>query len=198
MICANNIEGTKCISWETEKNEGPFYCPECNSEIVLRKGKVRIHHFAHKPPVDCIYGTGESEVHYRIKKELYEYFITQDHCKKCEIERRLKGVRPDISLFIHNQPVAIEIQKSTIPIDEIKKRTERYTKLGIAILWIIPGGYPNTSYHEKTGNDVHRIKEWELYIHSLYFGRVYYWVEVNKVRAIHFETLMLEKESAEW
>jgi len=198
MICANNKTGVKCIAWKTEKKEGPFCCPECDSEVILRKGKIRTHHFAHIPPVSCKYGIGESEIHYRIKKELYEYFITQDHCKSCEMERRLEGVRPDISLYIHNRPVAIEIQKSTIPIDEIRKRTEQYSKLGIAILWIIPGGYPKLLYHEKTSAFYHRIKEWELYLHALYFGRVYYYAGVNKVRAVHFETVTLRKESAEW
>lgn len=198
MIIAMDQLGVKCVSWETVKDQGPFFCAECKSEVVLKKGRIRIHHFAHKPPINCIYGSGESQEHYQIKKELYEYFITQEHCEKCELERRLKGVRPDISLYINKIPVAIEIQKSDIPITEIERRSKIYTKLGIALLWIIPGEYPNASYHENSGSFVHRIKEWELFIHSMYFGRVYYWVNKNKVRPVHFEKLILEKDSVEW
>ena len=106
MICAINQTGNKCILWETEKDSCPFYCPECHAQLQLRKGIVRIHHFAHKPPVNCIYGVSESEEHYRIKKGLYEFFSKQSSCTKCELERKLNGVRPDISLYINNKPIA--------------------------------------------------------------------------------------------
>jgi competence protein CoiA len=198
MICAIDQSGKKCISWDTEKDLGPFYCPECQCKVQLRKGKIKIHHFAHIPPVNCLYGVGESEEHYRIKKELYEFFSTQSNCTKCELERRLKGVRPDISLYINNKPVAIEIQKSTLSIDNIIKRTEIYTKLGIFILWILPGGSPKCIEHKKTGDKVYRIKEWELFLHSLYYGRLYYWITENKIKVVHFSDYMLYKEYSEW
>lgn len=30
-----------------------YRCPNCSKPLVLKKGRVVIHHFAHKPPVLC-------------------------------------------------------------------------------------------------------------------------------------------------
>jgi len=42
--------GVKSVAWKTEKSEGPFRCPGCAGEVILKKGKVKEHHYAHKPP----------------------------------------------------------------------------------------------------------------------------------------------------
>ena len=32
----------------------PYYCLGCDQQMITRKGKLRKHHFAHKPPfTDC-------------------------------------------------------------------------------------------------------------------------------------------------
>jgi competence protein CoiA len=36
---------------DVDKNDAPFKCPSCGCESVLRKGLVKAHHFAHKPPI---------------------------------------------------------------------------------------------------------------------------------------------------
>lgn len=184
MLVAGNRDNDKNLAWLTEKSQGPFFCPECKEDVILRKGKVRAHHFAHKPPVSCAYGTGESQKHLMVKRQIYEALIDYPGCSKCELERYLKGVRPDVSLFIGLTPVAIEVQKSAINIDEILRRTKQYTKLGICILWVLPDRYPETFFHDT--ENVHRIKEWEKYIHALYFGRIYYWQAGALVIPYHF------------
>jgi competence protein CoiA len=196
MLCAVNEKNEKLYAWNTEKNEAPFFCPECNDECVLRKGKIRIDHFAHKPPINCEYGSGESEIHYQIKRELYEYLSKQNNCDRCDIERSLDGVRPDISLHINGKRVAIEIQNSKIDIRLIYKRMVRYSALKIYVLWIIPKNEPDLIEHN--GEYVHRIKEWELYLHALGFGKVYYWQGDSQVKAYHMGEHKLEKEYSEF
>jgi len=123
MIVAQNSEKIRCIAFETEKDKKPFFCSFCNNKVVLKKGETREHHFAHKPPTDCQYGKGESQIHYKIKREIYLTLKDHPNCSKCEIERILEGVRPDVSLYIGKVPVAIEIQKNRIDIDYIIQRT---------------------------------------------------------------------------
>ena len=61
MLVASN-DGSELINaWDAEKDEAPFFCPECKAEVVLKKGQIRQHHFAHTPPFNCMYGEGESE-----------------------------------------------------------------------------------------------------------------------------------------
>ena len=119
MLTAFDKNKIKCIAWNTNKDQKPFTCPECESEVILKKGNKKVHHFAHKPPINCTLGAGESQKHYEVKKEIYESLLKEPNCIKCELERVLKGVRPDISLKINGSYIAIEIQNSIIDIELI-------------------------------------------------------------------------------
>ena len=198
MLRALNKNEVSILAWETEKSEYPFFCPLCREELLLRKGKVKTHHFAHKIKTNCDYAHGESEKHYRIKKQLYEYLKDKVNCKNCDLERNLKTVRPDISLRINNIPVAIEIQNSAIDVKIIQKRMAEYTKMKIYVLWIIPQESPSLEYREKEKVYVHNIKEWEAYLHALNYGKLYYWQGDNSIKAYHFEALEIYKESSVW
>jgi competence CoiA-like predicted nuclease len=47
MLVAHRFDKSRCIAFETEKNEGPFHCPFCEAEVILKKGNLREDHFAH-------------------------------------------------------------------------------------------------------------------------------------------------------
>ncbi|MDM8551740.1 competence protein CoiA family protein [Desulfobacterales bacterium HSG2] len=198
MLVAINEIQEENLAWLTEKSQGPFSCPECKSEVILRKGKVRAHHFAHKPPINCIYGVGESQKHLIVKRQIYEALLNHPNCSRCQLERRLKGVRPDISLYVGDTRVAIEIQKSPIDIDDIYRRTQRYTELDVYLLWILPDDSPLTFFHKGEETDVHRIKEWEKYLHAIYWGRVYYWQRNALVSPYHFDKFETWVEESNW
>lgn len=191
----NNI---KKPAVQTEKIEAPFYCPYCLGEVGLRKGTKKIHHFYHiKENPDCLI-TNESELHLRIKYEMYNHFINQPNCKKCEPERILKRtinniqkcVIPDISLYINDIPVAIEIQNSKISYEIIQQRMEIYNEMGIYVLWVLTSSSPSVDYvkrYEKVKFEYHNLKDWEKYLYDLYFHRLYYWQEKTTVKAFHFK-----------
>ena len=198
MLVASSEIQEGNLAWLTEKPQGPFFCPACNTEVILKKGKIRAHHFAHKPPVDCIYGVGESQIHLKVKRQVYEALATHPDCSKCELERQLNGVRPDISLYIRGTRVAIEVQKSTIDTDEIYRRTQRYTDLDIYLLWILPDNSPSTSFRPREGTHVHRIREWEKYLHAMYWGCLYYWQSEAIVLPCHFDSFSAWVEESQW
>ncbi len=192
MLSALDKNSKRRYAWLVEKYEGPFHCNFCQDELILRKGPIREHHFAHKPPFNCKYGGGESQIHLKIKKEIYSELKNHPQCTKCEIERNLVEVRPDVSLYIRNKPVAIEIQHSKISIDEIKWRCEQYYKKGIYALWIVP----KIEFDEDVEN--YRPNIMEKYLHSLYFGRIYYWSKGALVKAFHFYEHKVWVEESHW
>jgi competence protein CoiA len=168
-------------------------------KVILRKGMVRADHFSHKPPVTCLYGSGESEVHHRAKKDIYEALSNHPLCSKCEIERTLDGVRPDISLYIRNSRVAIEVQKSTLDLRTIESRTRRYSELKIHLLWIVAESFPSNAKKIEEGDDViARPKEWQKYIHALQFGRLYYWQKGAYLMPVHLEPYRYYVEPGNW
>jgi len=198
MLVAHNQNNQRCVAWETEKDEAPFHCPECQGEAIIKKGLVKEHHFAHKPPVNCAYGASESQLHLRAKREIYNALVNNPKCFKCEIERRLEGVRPDISLYIGKTPVAIEVQCDTLDLYDIIRRTKRYNELGIYLLWLVPHSAPETIWREKDFAFVHRIKEWEKFIHGMYFGKLYHWQAGRSVLPYHFKPFEIYVEEKEW
>lgn len=198
MLVASSKTQERNLAWLTHKSQGPFFCLGCKAEVILKKGEVREHHFAHKPPVDCIDGSAESQLHLRAKREIYSALVNHPYCSKCELEHRLKKTVPDISLYINEKPVAIEIQRTTIDIDDILRRTAEYAKLGIYLLWIIPLKEPEAKWHEGEEAFVYRIKEWERYLHAMYYGRLYFWQEEAFVIPYHFGAFEIRVEESQW
>ena len=170
MVVGLTSEGNRIIAWDARKEGAAFYCPECEERVTLKKGEIRIHHFAHRPGAVCP-NAGESMRHLAIKQSLFLALREYEGCGRCALERVLPGVRPDLSLRIGGTPVAIEIQLSSVPAAEISRRLLSYTDLGIYCLWITGrddiAGWPESKYA--------MTREWERFLHSLYRRRVYYW-----------------------
>lgn len=61
MLSAYNADGRQVIARDVTKEDGPFYCPECQGEVTIKKGAIKVHHFAHVPPFACSFGVGESD-----------------------------------------------------------------------------------------------------------------------------------------
>lgn len=198
MLVANDSIQDRCVAWKTDKDKAPFFCPECNKEVTLKKGRIREHHFAHLPPVSCIYGQGESDKHFKIKRAIYEALSSHPNCSKCEVERILKGVRPDISLYVHKTPVAIEIQKSSIDINEIIRRTKKYSDLKIHLIWIIPDDTFTNAKLGKNNKLICRPKEWQKFLHAMYYGRIYVWHKEALVKPVHLDPYKWYFEKGNW
>lgn len=206
MLVAINQNGDNCISYKTEKGE-IFFCPECKKEVILKKGNVKIHHFSHKKKEDCDYFENESKEHLETKMDIYEYLLKQPNVTKCEMERRLKGVRPDVSFCLDGKTyIAVEIQKTRIPCDIIKQRMKRYTKLGIHVIWIhINKNDMKDKEFSNWGRYIRNIQKNRFYYNGkgvlknyVYFGAIRfsrYRITINEViKRIKFCSFLLKKE----
>jgi competence protein CoiA len=184
-------DGQKVLARDSEKRDGPFYCPKCQHEAILRKGKVRIHHFAHKPPVFCQYGHGESELHRTCKQTLFDCLNQEKGSAICELEKDLGKVVPDIFYIIGNVKVAVEVQISTLTMSQIIERTKEYYKLGIYVLWL-------PVFDNSLNDKMYAPKQWEKWLHATYYGRVYYWLRNLTVVVVHFDDYQLWVEESDW
>jgi competence protein CoiA len=131
-------KGANALAWEVSKDDGPFSCPMCNENVLVKKGRVKTHHFAHVPSSSCTYGVGESEAHRRAKVEISEALRTHRSVSKLQLERSLGEVRPDISFCLNGHYVAIEVQISSLSLDTVIRRTQAYAGKGIYLLWVSP------------------------------------------------------------
>ena len=176
---------------ESQKSDSPFHCPECGKEVTLKKGTVMTHHFAHKPPVTCYYGAGESELHRKAKLEIFETLQGNGFVNGAEIEKSFGDVRADIFAYIRGVPVAIEVHRSTLTPQQIYHRTMSYIQKGIYILWL---GLPDKRHDE----DRFIPKWWEKWIHAAYFGQVFYWYAREFVTPVKFGPATTYVEATDW
>lgn len=189
MLSAIKESDETVMAWEITREDGPFFCPECEEEVILKKGFIILPHFAHYPEASCSYGTGESEQHRRAKYEIYEALKAHPDVNYLRVERYLKEVRPDVSFLWQGKwRVAIEMQISAISPEEIAHRTRWYAAKNIWVLWITP--YHNTMSCLTPYN----TQVWERYLHALYFGRVYYWLGGTQVLPVHFKPYVLDSK----
>lgn len=170
--------GNRVHASQVTKQDGPFICRACLSDAIHHRCVEKIDHFAHHAKLTPVIGPRESILHKECKeaiyKELSEKFpMYKWVCDDIRIpenkEHNLPELQPDIGGRINEKRVAIEIQNTALTIPKILKRSLGYSRRGISILWIVP-------LKEPIGDGIFRPRLFERYLHSIYFGRVYYWL----------------------
>ena len=193
MLSAYNPNGRQVIARDVTKEDGPFFCPECEGEVTLKKGVIKVHHFAHVPPFTCSFGVGESEEHRAAKQEVYDALLPASEVSWLMVERFLGEVRLDISCYIGKKHLlTVELQFSDISPDIIAARTSYYTARKIHVLWLLP--YPE----DLAEGEVYATSLMERYMHALYYGTVYYWRGTDIVQPMHFRTYSLGSVYRKW
>ncbi len=151
----------------------------------MKKGPIRQHHFAHIPPNVCTFGQGETEIHYKAKKSIFEQLSKSPNCSFCELEYKIEDFIPDIYAIIDKVHVAIEVQRSKLSIEYAINKTKFYHSKGISILWVVPD-LKIIKFNSKYGENVCHASKWILFFNTLDFGRLYIWSgESDLVEMVH-------------
>lgn len=179
-------------AWQTTREEGPFCCPVCGHEVVLHKGMVRVHHFAHKANANCTHGAGETNLHRMAKMEIYQS-LSMCRGLTCQLEAPLDGVRADVLVksVSTKRTYAIEVQISQLTMAEIIERTRRYARQDVYVLWLF-------EWKPELLTKQYAPSLKERWAHALNFGWVYYWRGSDEVTPVKFGKHMLWRPAAEW
>jgi competence protein CoiA len=191
LTAIRQSDAMRVLARQSEHAQAPFLCPLYRREMVLRKGPIKIHHFAQKPPVSCLAGKGETELHHRAKLAVYDALLGEACVSELELERNFGTSVADVYAKISGIPVAIEIQRSILGVNEINVRTQSYHRLGIAVLWV---ALPRPDLSSKRCSP----SAWEKWCHAAYYGRVYYWEQGQTLRVVHFDPYTLHIPSSSW
>ena len=188
MLSAYNQSG-EVMATEVSPEDGPFSCPACREQVILKQGRKVIAHFAHYPETTCTYtNEGESDEHRLAKLEIYRALLQAPGVSDVRVERYLQEVRPDVSFVLNGQLVAVEIQVSQLSRDDIARRTTAYACKDIAVLW-------TPLLVAEVGREAYAPKDWERYLHAMYYGRVYYFAENLELQPITFEGYLVAARS---
>lgn|GEM_PF-2752298 len=191
MLKAKNKKGEEVLGRNATKTED-YYCPHCQEELVVKKGEIKIHHFAHVAESECPYGAEETETHLRMKEFLFNYYSGKPFVRMAELEYFCHGNIADVYLEDRKgNSFAIECQCSPIEKPEMINRTKQYSKKGIYTLWIFGARQSLDEKLKRMKNGIifepeYFSNETEKMSHTWNYGRVYYFFE-DRIYSIHFE-----------
>lgn len=162
--------------------KGPqYFCPNCKTEVILKQGRIVIHHFAHKPPTDCSWATGETREHLLAKTVIRDAFRARNYQAEYEVEV-LSGAgdrRADVLLTNANgQRVAVEVQHTPILYDAIERRTNGYAAAKVPVIWIgiLSAKMKDAATTSNSGLLIEQyvVRPWEKWAHAYCFKELWY------------------------
>jgi len=174
-------EGTRVEAWVAEK--GPTYmCPNCKAELVLKKGQIKIHHFAHKPPVTCSWARGETEAHLKAKMLLHDAFAARGLRVEveCEVLSTAGDRRADVLVWGRKGEtrVAFEVQHQPLDFGAIERRTLAYMAAGVPVVWVslISVEALADAMTTPAGRVIPRysVRPWEKWAHAYSMGELWF------------------------
>ncbi|RHH69965.1 MULTISPECIES: competence protein CoiA [Vagococcus] len=134
MLIAKNDAQQMISSHEAVKSE-TYYCPCCQNEVVLKKGKIKFPHFAHKTLSNCE-ATSEPETLEHLKGKS----LIARNCATFGLAYELEVYLPEINqradVLIQNK-LAIEFQCSSLSIERLIERTTQYKKHDYQVFWVL-------------------------------------------------------------
>ena len=173
---------TQVFAADQSSSDGPFFCPACGSELRIRKGLKRIHHFAHLPEKVCRY-KGESQLHLRIKKQIYFSLLQElgEKVKNVSVEKMIGSIRPDVLVEGFKKNIGIEIQVTPLTPAELIRRTNAYYQQKIHVLWVLPFSVPR--FFASDDGEFHpvRLKAFELMLFYLNYKGLVFWDDTEKL-----------------
>ena len=122
--------GNARVFIDDTKSRCDYFCPVCGAPLIVRKGEVRRHHFAHKRDCSCTDswdGTYDmSEWHFGWQEKFPE--------QNREICLSLGSVRHRADILVSK--TVIEFQKSQLSKDQFDNRNVFYHGLGCKVVWL--------------------------------------------------------------
>lgn len=119
-----------------------YTCPGCGQRVILRKGEVRIAHFAHLSGHGChVFSEGETQIHLSGKQRVFDWCRQNHLAVKLEAYLPKLKQRPDILVYWHHHWTAIEFQCSPISFERLCERTRGYHSQGYKVWWILGPTY---------------------------------------------------------
>lgn len=178
---ANDINGNLIHISDSQKGH-KYTCPNCGKELLLRKGRVRIAHFAHKIKTDDENRCSESVLHKQFKKQCSEvisakikekqelfYVWKCEWCKKTQQDNLLSDVvevateynlgvcRPDIAL-LDSEGKLIKVVEIVVSHSPEEKSLKYYKENDIVCLKVKVADFKECDEIEKVLIDSERVE----------------------------------------
>lgn len=182
LVAIAKKDNVKKVAKYTTKEDGPFVCPNCGEEVILKKGKEIANFFSHKNATNCVYGIREKEIQRRAKMELYDTLSQKGY--RVELEHVLqhtpyKAYIIDVLAVLPQGTIGIMFGGNTLTPAEVRCHIKDCHEAGIVLFWgSFVKGTDIKSRYLPTG--------FEKFIHNYQKGTIYYWAGGDTFKACHY------------
>ena len=107
-----------------------YFCPECGEKLVLKKGEIRMHHFAHPSHSKCT-----DSWHYDMS-DWHMRWQARFPLETQEIVKTKDGQKHRADVLLEDKKVVCEFQHSPLSPEEFDDRNAFYNSLGYKVIWI--------------------------------------------------------------
>lgn len=121
-------ENGKTVHISETHNKNNYYCLSCNEKLILKKGEINAHHFAHIAGSQC-----SDNWNYDMS-EWHEEWQNRFPKENREVVLASNGEKHRADVLIDN--TVIEFQHSSLSSHEFERRNDFYLSLGYNIIWI--------------------------------------------------------------
>lgn len=166
------------------RRESDYLCPRCESPVILRRGRILVPHFAHRPKAVCDWAAGETPAHLAAKAAIRDALEARG--LRAEVEHVVAGLHGDrradvLAWSPVGEPVAIELQHVPIALADLEARTAAYAAAGVAQIWLpfLRSGAWNGARRPRPGEagdwimERYPIRSWERWIAALGGGELW-------------------------
>ncbi|KRM88787.1 competence protein CoiA [Liquorilactobacillus vini] len=137
MLIAENSAGKKVTAFEVLNSDNhQFSCPICHGMVVLKRGRLRMPHFAHYHQCPA-HEEGETVEHLTGKIKLLANFSQAGYYCKLEVYLPKIKQRPDLLVDLGDKLLAVEFQCAPLKLTTFKRRTLGYVKQELRYWWIL-------------------------------------------------------------
>lgn len=132
-----------------------YFCPTCGEELILKKGDIKAHHFAHKANSNCT-----DSWHYDMS---LWHSLWQDKFPKetQEIVKKKDGKTHRADVLLESKKIVLEFQHSPMSPDEFSDRNDFYNDLEYRVIWVFDASneyYEGRIIEHETKDNVFRWK----------------------------------------
>lgn len=141
------LYASNCVETTTRKlaKDKKLYCPNCESNVIFKKGKIMSAHFAHHNS-ECVvtYSERETNSHIKGKEILFSWIKKNYPTADVEYEVYIPETGQIADVFVKHTEAglagirwAFEFQHSPLSSTDWEKRHELYQSVGIQDFWIL-------------------------------------------------------------
>ena len=131
MFIALDKNGKRVYIDDTSSSEEYFCpCPSCQGKLIVRKGQINVHHFAHRPKTKC------ADYWHEDMSEWHKYWQSLFPVEMQEIYKEKDDSSHRADVLIEKTKIVLEFQHSSLSSEEFEDRNFFYNSLGYKVIWI--------------------------------------------------------------